>query len=250
MSTMLVLGYGGVERGGFMLGPMYASAFQLGKPGRFLRLDSGLTVPAPITSPGTTVFPPIRNPMRPTARHLACLAGLVLVASTACHRRSSEDVAPVSGPRATDGNIVAIILAANNTDLSYARLVPSRARGADVKAFAQRMTTDHTILNVKVSDIALRNDIKAEDDATSLDFRDHSAQRRDILRELDGARFDSTYIANEVQYHTELLAAIETVLTPNARNSELREFVGSLKPAVSAHLAHAQQIRAALVTRK
>jgi putative membrane protein len=119
-----------------------------------------------------------------------------------------------------------------------------------VKAFAERMTTDHTILNAKVNDIAMRNGITAVDNATSLDFRDHSAERRDILRELDGARFDSTYAANEVQYHSELLYAINAVLVPNARNAELREFAGVLKPAVSAHLAHAEQMRAALSTRK
>jgi putative membrane protein len=168
----------------------------------------------------------------------------------ACHRPSSEDVAPVSGPRVSDGNIVAIVLAANNTDLSYARLAPARARSADVKAFAQRMMTDHTILNAKVNDIAARNGIAGVDNSTSLDFRDHSADRRDVLRELDGARFDSVYAANEVQYHAELLAAINTTLAPNARNSELREFVSLLKPAVSAHLAHAEQMRAALATRK
>ncbi|MDB4888155.1 MAG: hypothetical protein JWL61_10 [Gemmatimonadetes bacterium] len=188
--------------------------------------------------------------MRPSVRYLSCLAALMLVAATACHRRSSENVARVSGPRVSDGNIVAIILAANNTDLSYARLAPSRARSADVRAFAQRMMTDHTILNAKVSDIALRNRIIAEEDATSLDFRDHSAERRDILRELDGARFDSTYVANEIQYHMELLAAINDVLAPNARNPELREFVGLLKPSVSAHLGHAEQIRASLSPRK
>lgn len=157
---------------------------------------------------------------------------------------------PASGPRVSDGNIVAIVLAANNTDLSYARLVPARARSADVKAFAQRMMTDHTILNAKVSDIATRNGISGEEDDTSLGFRDHSAERRDVLREVDGARFDSTYIANEVQYHTDLLAAINTLLAPNARNPELREYVGNLRPAVSAHLAHAEQVRATLASRK
>ncbi|MEO5816343.1 MAG: DUF4142 domain-containing protein [Gemmatimonadaceae bacterium] len=188
--------------------------------------------------------------MRLTVRPLSCLAGLVLLAAMACHRRPSGDIAPVSGPRVSDGNIVAIVLAANNTDLSYARLVPSRARSADVKAFAQRMTTDHMILNAKVNDIAMRNGITGAENAESLDFRDRSAERRDAMRELEGARFDSTYIANEVQYHTELLSAINALLAPNARNAELREFVGNLKPAVSAHLAHAEQVRAALVSRK
>ena len=58
------------------------------------------------------------------------------------------------------------------------------------------------------------------------------------------------YAANEVQFHTELLAALNTVLAPSAHNPELREFVNLLKPAVSAHLAHAEQVRAAVATRK
>ena len=152
--------------------------------------------------------------------------------------------------RVSQENVVAIILAANNTDLSYARLVPARARSAEVKAFAQRMLTDHTLLNARINDIAMRDRITVEDNAVSLDFRDHSAARRDILRELDGAKFDSTYIANEVQYHQELLDAISGVLIPSTKGGDLRDFVTSLRPAVSAHLAHAEQIRATLASQK
>ena len=188
--------------------------------------------------------------MRSTSRFVG-VSLLALAAAGACHRARMEgDSIPASVPRVSDGDIVAIILAANNTDLSYARLVPSRSNTASVKAFAQRMTTDHTLLNARVKEIAEKNGIVAEDNAISLDFRDNSAARRDILRELEGAKFDSTYAANEVQYHTELLAALEGVLIPQARTAELREFVTNLKPSVSAHLTHAQQMRDGLIKRK
>src|SRR4051812_29625706 len=174
--------------------------------------------------------------MRPSLRRV-----LLLTAIAGCHRAPASPSAPVAqvappAIRVSEANIVAIVLAANNTDLSYARLAPARARSSAVKTFAQRMTTDHSILNDRVRDIAQRNGINAEDNAISLDFRDHSAQRRDILRDLEGAKFDSTYAANEIQYHTELLDAIDKVLIPNARTPELREFIMQLKPAVSAHL--------------
>jgi putative membrane protein len=173
---------------------------------------------------------------------------LLLLAAMACRRRGeSTDAVSAGTPRLSDANVIAVILAANNTDLSYARLVPARARSADVKAFAQRMTTDHTLLNARAADIAQRGNIAAEEHPLSLDFRDRSAARRDVLRELEGAKFDSTYIANEVQYHTELLGALDNVLYPNARSVELKEFVNNLRPAVSAHLAHAEQLRAALM---
>lgn len=207
--------------------------------------------------------------MRPTARHLVHLAMLSVVAVVACRRpiagtrtaatlapstsstaAASNTAAPMKKAKVSPSNVVAIILAANNTDVSYARLVPARADNPEVKAFAQRMLTDHTVLNARVTDIAMRDGITAEDDDISLDFRDHSTSRRDILRELEGAKFDSTYIANEIQYHQELLDAISNVLVPSTRPGELREFVTNLRPAVSAHLAHAEQIRATLAARR
>ena len=189
--------------------------------------------------------------MRPFSPRLA-VACLSLLAAMACRRgRADVDVMPTpSGPRVSDGNVIAIILAANNTDLAYARLVPSRSANADVAEFARRMTTDHTILNNRVTEIASLNRIAGEDNEVSLDFRDNSATRRDVLRELAGARFDSAYVANEITYHTELLSAIDRVLAPQAKNTELREFVNNLRPAVSAHLAHAERVRAALPKRK
>ena len=177
------------------------------------------------------------------------LALLSLAVSAGCHRPASM-LGSAGAPDLDDGNIVAIVLAANNTDLSYARLVPGRASSAEVKAYATRMTADHTLLSTRAADIALRNGISAEDDAVSLDFRDHSATRRDLLRELTGARFDSTYIENEIQYHMELLAALDSVLIPRAHNAALKQFVVTLRPAVSAHLAHAEQVRATLAARK
>ena len=117
-------------------------------------------------------------------------------------------------------------------------------------AFAARMTTDHTLLNARAADIALRNGIKVKDDATSLAFRDHSAARRDVLRELTGSRFDFTYTRNEMQYHTELLAVLDGAVIPGSRNAELKQFVVALRPAVKAHLAHAEQVLATLGARR
>ena len=65
-----------------------------------------------------------------------------------------KPVRPVAGP--LDPNIAAIVLAANNTDISYARLAPSRAQSPAVKEFAAQMLTDHTGVNRLVSDLLVR----------------------------------------------------------------------------------------------
>jgi putative membrane protein len=69
-----------------------------------------------------------------------------------------------------------------------------------------------------------------------------------MLKHLEGAAFDAAYAENEVQFHTELLTVIDIGLLPNARNPELREFLTQLKPAIRAHLAHAEQMRASLAS--
>lgn len=140
----------------------------------------------------------------------------------------------------SDANIAAMLLASNNTDLSYARLVPSRAQRADVKEFAQRMLTDHSGVNALVTDLVKKLDLAPEDNTISLDMRDESANKRDIMRELTGFAFDSAYITNEVSYHQKALSSIDNVMLPSARNGDLRNLLMTVRPAFAAHLAHAE----------
>lgn len=150
----------------------------------------------------------------------------------------------------TDANIAAMVLASNHTDISYARLVPSRAERADILEFAKRMLTDHTGVNGLVSDLLAKLDLAPEDNVASLDMRDESANKRDIMRELSGYAFDSTYIENEVVYHQKFLASIDNAMLPRARNVQLRALLTSVRPAVAAHLAHAEQVRANVISKK
>jgi putative membrane protein len=150
----------------------------------------------------------------------------------------------------TDANIAAMVLASNNTDISYARLVPTRGQRDDVKRFADRMLTDHNGVNGLVTDLLRKLDIAAVDNAISLDMRDESANKRDILRELSGFAFDSAYMENEVAYHTKFLASIDNQMMPNVRNAELRNLLVAVRPAVAAHLAHAEQTRANVLAKK
>jgi putative membrane protein len=164
---------------------------------------------------------------------------------------SVEPTAPRRSSRSfSDGNIAAMLMASNNTDISYARLVPSRAARDDVKRFAQRMLTDHVGVNTMVNELLAALDLAAQDNVESLDMRDESADKRDIMRELSGYAFDSTYIENEVSYHRKFLLSIDAVMLPRARNEQLRNLLTSVRPAVAAHLAHAEQVRADVLAKK
>lgn len=147
-----------------------------------------------------------------------------------------------------DRDIAAIFLAANNTDVSYAQVAvaPGRTTTEPVLEFARRMLSDHGGLNKAALDLFSTTGIVPRDHVISLDFRDESAARRDTLRERTGALFDSTYLANEVRYHSRLLGTLDSLLIPSARNAELKTMLTRVRPAVAAHLEHAIRIQSEL----
>ena len=149
-----------------------------------------------------------------------------------------------------DANIAAMLLAQNNTDISYARLVPSRAQRDDVRQFAQRMLTDHLGVNALLTETLAKIQLAPEDNLASLDMRDESAARRDAMRDLTDFAFDSAYITNEISYHQRFLASLDQLMLPRARNDELKSLLNSVRPAVAAHLAHAEQVWANVMARR
>ena len=200
-----------------------------------------------VASTGCRFFRPIdpnnpRTESRPASSEPA--------ASTPATPSAAQPARPLPKGAVSDANIAAMVLASNNTDISYARLVPSRAQRDDVKKFAERMLTDHTGVNGLVTQLLTKLDLAPEDNAISLDMRDESANKRDILRELSGFAFDSTYMENEVAYHQKFLASIDNQMLPAARNADLRALLTAVRPAVAAHLAHAEQVRADVLAKK
>jgi putative membrane protein len=197
--------------------------------------------------------------MAPSRFALLRVAGFALIFGvSACRYLRPSDPA-AAGPEAAatrsgrsmslnDRDVAAIFLAVNNTDISYAQVAvaPGRTTNTEVLSFANRMLSDHGGLNKSALDLFSTTNINPRDNAMSLDFRDESAAKRDTLRELTGLAFDSTYMANEVRYHTKLLATLDSLLIPATKNTDLRVLLTRVRPAVAAHLEHATRIQAGL----
>jgi putative membrane protein len=148
--------------------------------------------------------------------------------------------------RISDANIAAVVVAANNADIAYANMALNKAVSDEVKAFAQRMIADHNGVNKAAVDLVTRLGVTPVETSISLDLRDKAEVIRDRLRNNDGANFDRAYIANEIEYHEDLLKTIDQTLLPSATNTELRELLRTTRPAVAAHLEHARRIRPTL----
>jgi putative membrane protein len=149
-----------------------------------------------------------------------------------------------TGP--SDAQIAAIVVAANQVDIDAGKLAASRSKSKDVKAFAQRMITDHSGVNKAAVDLVHKLNVAPEDNATSQSLKQGGAENLNNLKKLKGAAFDKAYIDHEVTYHENVLAALDKTLIPSAQNNELKDLLIKVRPAFVAHLDHARQLQASL----
>lgn len=145
-----------------------------------------------------------------------------------------------------DAEIAAIVVAANQVDIDAGKLAAKRASDEEVKAFAERMITDHTGVNQQATALVTKLNVTPEENDLSKSLKADGAKTLDKLRELPAEEFDRAYIDNEVKYHQAVLDVIDKTLLPNAQNAELKELITKVRPAIQAHLEHAQQLQASL----
>ncbi len=154
--------------------------------------------------------------------------------------------AQAEGTGPTDPQIAAIVVTANQVDIDAGKLAESKATSADVKAFAQRMVTDHTGVNKSATELVTRLHVTPDPSATSRSLQQGGDQNLATLKGLSGAAFDKAYVDHEVSYHQAVIDAVDTTLIPNAQNADLKALLVKTRPAFVAHLEHAKRLQASL----
>jgi putative membrane protein len=156
--------------------------------------------------------------------------------------------AGVAAHAPNDAQIASIVVVANQVDIDAGHLAESRARGADVKAFARQMITDHTGVNKQAVALATKLRVVPQDNPTSQSLKKGGDDNLKSLKSVKGTAFDKAYIEHEVLYHQQVLDAIDKTLIPSAQNAELKALLVAVRPAFVGHLEHAKQIQASLST--
>lgn len=150
----------------------------------------------------------------------------------------------------TDPQIAAIVVAANTVDIEAGKLAQSKTKNEKVKQFAETMISDHTAVNKSAVELVTKLGVTPEESETSRALTASGEQTRARLGGLSGKEFDKEYIDNEVAYHKLVIDAVDKTLIPNAKNAELKAALVNVRPALVAHLQHAEQIQAELNGKK
>ena len=174
--------------------------------------------------------------------HPTCMKTTALVASAFLITLS----APASAQAPDDAQIAAIVVTANQVDIDAGKLAAATTHNAEVKKFAQLMVTDHTGVNARATALVTRLKVTPEDNDTSRSLKDGGDKNLAALKPLKGKAFDKAYVDHEVAYHQAVLDAIDKTLIPNASNGDLKALLVKVRPAIAAHLEHAQHLQASL----
>ena len=164
----------------------------------------------------------------------ASAAGLFLAAASAFAQAPS------------DAQIAAIVVTANQVDIDAGKLAESKASNAAVKAFGKQMVTDHSGVNKQADALVTKLKVTPEDNATSKALKAGGAENVKNLQKLSGSAFDRAYVDHEVEYHQQVLDAVDKTLIPSAQNAELKSLLVAVRPAFVAHLEHAKNLQASL----
>jgi putative membrane protein len=181
----------------------------------------------------------VRQPSRRSIMRRA-----VLVLTTAIAFAAAPAIAQQSGP--SDAQIAHIVVTANQVDIDAGKLAKAKSKNKDVKAFGQQMINDHTGVNKQATALVKKLKVKPEDNDTSKSLKQGGKENIAALKKLKGAEFDRAYIDHEVDYHQQVVDAIDKTLLPSAQNAQLKNLITKVRPAIVAHLEHAKQIQGKL----
>lgn len=173
-----------------------------------------------------------------------------LVAMTGCQNMGMMKDHGMMGSmhhmKLTDPQIVAVVSTANMGEISHGQIALQKAQMPQVRAFAQKMVTDHTANEQQGQALASRLGITPQQNDVSMMLKKDGDEAMMKLNQASAQDFDKTYIKSQVKIHKMVLETLDKKLIPSAQNAELKSMLVQTRGAVAMHLQMAEQLHAAM----
>jgi predicted outer membrane protein len=178
--------------------------------------------------------------IRPTSIPLAriataaCIGGLLTVASVASAQTPASAAAETGRLHAADQTFIANGTQAVATQRDAARIATARSADRDVKAFAERVSTDDAKITAALRAASPRGvDVPKDDPDTAV---------LASINNLRGAEFDKTYIEQvALADEQKTLSAFQAEIA-SGRDEQLKDAAKQALPTIQQHYAMAQDL--------
>lgn len=143
----------------------------------------------------------------------------------------------------SDAEIASVAVVANQNDIDFAKIAKQKSHDSQVLEFANTMIADHqSVIDMAVALVKKLN-VTPKDNAVSKKYLADAKETMKMLNSKPDKAFDKAYVDNEVTYHKAVIAAVKTVLIPQAQNEELKALLQKVGPILDKHLEHAQMLQ-------
>jgi putative membrane protein len=187
------------------------------------------------------------NIQRGFAIGVLCCASVVAVSYAAAaaeqsDKYSREDAADSSRSKVTNPEFVKKAGAAGMAEVDMGKLGAQKASSAEVKAFAQRMVTDHTKANNELAAAVKGKDLEIP---SSPDLM-HKAMREKFEHQGADKDFDHDFMQQMVKDHKAVVELFQNAAASADLDPELRALAKKTLPTLKEHLKDAQKLESQL----
>ena len=151
---------------------------------------------------------------------------------------------PTGAGEASLSGILSRLELANSAEIQTSGLAAKQARSPAVKKIANLLLTHHQQNRTELEALAKQKGVDlvpARGGNTSRDTAGVLA-----LRSLQGADFDTAFVAGQIEAHRTNLDAIQNQMLPAAQDAEVRQYLQKTQTAMEKHLANLQEIQGQL----
>lgn len=121
-------------------------------------------------------------------------------------------------------------------EVELGQLAQQNAQSAEVKAFGQRMVTDHSKANDQLKQLASQQGVALP---TGLNAKDKATKAE--LSNLKGAAFDKAYMKDMLKDHREDIAEFKKEAS-SGQDPELKQWADQTLPVLNSHLREAEKV--------
>ncbi|MCH9609945.1 MAG: hypothetical protein S4CHLAM45_13290 [Chlamydiales bacterium] len=170
---------------------------------------------------------------------LSILLGLASACTNQTQLSSKE-------PQLSDNQIVQVMLTVDKLEIDLSEETLKKDVVPPVAAYARYLIDQHHNSMVELTQLAKKLEIAPEESPLSDKL---TADRKKIaasLEQLKGKELDDTFIDTMVKSHRAGLHLIDTVLLPEAKNTQLKDFIATFRAMVHNHLERALALQKTL----
>ncbi|MBN8228194.1 DUF4142 domain-containing protein [Corallococcus macrosporus] len=192
------------------------------------------------------------------------LAG-ALALGYGCGSDANKDPAPQDAPQQqvpdagsdagvvltlTDAQIARVLQVANEGEVMLGQYAAPIATDPSIRAFNEQMVTEHTAVKQRLDALLATEGIVPEDSALSLQLQTEVQQIMLVLQGPNaptGAALDLALISAQLNAHARTAFIGDSLLTPQAANTALKQELENERQAVQMHIDAATDLQSGLV---